>query len=282
VTASASHSQVVWLNGSFLPLEAARISPLDRGFLYGDGLFETMRAQKGSLLYLDAHLARLRRSLETLRITFPDLNWKGVLREILSRNELLHEIATVKIITTRGSCAGLGLPSGEHPTVCITAQRYLPPSPELYEKGWRLHVFQEGFSPPLSDKKTLNYLYFLFARQAALDAGREEALILDPRGQVTETSAGSLLAYSRGRWWTPMSSCQLPSITLAAVCKLLRREGEEVERRPCPLEELLCAQTVWILNSLMLVMPVREIDGRVVDAPAPLEASRMRNFLIGQ
>lgn len=275
--------QILWLNGRFVELEKARLSPLDRGFLYGDGLFETMRAQKGSVLCLAAHLERLHRSLAELRISSPPrLNWQTVLRELLSRNGLLDDTATVKIIVTRGPCAGPGLPPDAHPTVCILVQRYVPPTPELYQKGWRLHVFREGFSPPLASRKTLNYLYFLVARQAAMDAGMDEALILDHHGRVAETSVGCLLARSHGRWWTPASPYQLSGVTVAAVSDLLHSEGAKVERRPCALEELLSARTVWVLNSLMLVMPVREIDGQPVGDPAFLEASRMRKSLVSR
>jgi branched-chain amino acid aminotransferase len=276
---SQDSSQVVWLNGGFLPIHLAAISPVDRGFLYGDGVFETIRAETGCVLYLAEHLQRLQRSLTELRIEVdfsPD--WGGVLRELLERNGLGDAIATVKIIITRGACSGLGLPFASLPTICATAHKYVPPARVVYQRGWRLHVFNEGFSPPLAAHKTLNYLYFLCARQAALDVGADEALIMDPDGKITETSAGSILARTDGGWWTPASPFRLPGITLRAVTELLRDAGNEVRIRSITLNDLFSAQTVWVLNSLMGIMPVSQVGDRPVIAPAREEASRLRDL----
>jgi len=271
----------VWLNGRFLQANEASISPLDRGFLYGDGVFETMRAEKGALLYLRDHLERLRNSLDALRIA-ADLSFGpgNILRELLRRNGLEEEIASVKIIISRGICPTLGLPATPAATILLTAQKYVPPTSDTYHRGWRLHVFRKGFSPPLAAHKTLNYLYFLTARQAALDAGADEAVLLDPSGKVTETSAGSLLARTNGVWWTPRSSYQLPGITVRQISKLLSKKGNRVEEREATIEELLSAQTVWALNSLMAIMPASHIAGHQVPEMSADEASALRRIFI--
>lgn len=254
---------------------------MDRGFLYGDGVFETMRAQDGSILYLEDHLERLRHSLAELRIPAdPTFDWKSTLGELLERNALLNTIAVVKIVVSRGVSAGFGLPSPQLPTVCLSAQKYHPLDEALYLKGWRLHVFREGFSPPLARHKTLNYLYFCMARQSAFDAGADEALVLDPFGQITETSAGSLLVRSQGQWWTPASPYRLCGITLHRISSLMQRMGSPVEVRQARLEDIFSAQTVWILNSLMLIMPVSVIDGRLVPECNAEEAARLRRELV--
>jgi branched-chain amino acid aminotransferase len=273
--------QIVWLNGRFLPIHKAGISPLDRGFMYGDGLFETMRSEDGCILYLNDHLERLHRSLEALKISLdPSLEWKIVLGELLQQNELLSEVAVVKIIATRGVCSGLGLPAPVLPTICLTAQRYNPPHPESYVKGWHLSAFRTGFSPPTACHKTLNYLYFLTARQAALDAGADEAVILDPLEKVTETSTGSLVARTEGKWWTPEGRIQLPGITLKHVSRLLIESGHQVESRTAGLDDLLSAETVWVLNSLMGIMPVSRIEEIQLMNPAAQEAAYFRKRLL--
>jgi branched-chain amino acid aminotransferase/para-aminobenzoate synthetase component 1 len=276
VTLPAIPPDIVWLNGSFLSASEVRISPLDRGFLYGDGVFETLRAEKGILLYCQDHLNRLHQSLDTLRIPIdPFIPWEDILQRLLEENELSHDVAAVKIIVSRGSCPELGLPSCTIPTVCLSARKYVPPPPEVYEKGWRLHVFQDGFTPPLAGHKTLNYLYFLMARQAALDAGAHEAIILDPHGRVTETAAGSLLAQTNCRWWTPSSSYQLPGTTLKQVAAILLEEGSEIERRVSHLNDFFSAQSIWVMNSLMGIVPVGAIGNQAVEFVGTQESLRL-------
>ncbi|NLJ27188.1 MAG: hypothetical protein GX433_04145 [Deltaproteobacteria bacterium] len=277
--------QMLWLNGCFLPLEKAAVSPLDRGFLYGDGLFETMRAENGRILFLKEHTERLQSSMRELRIKadpFPPLD--VTIGKLLHLNSLSQGIATVKIIVTRGDCSGPGLPmniSGpQRPTRCITAQKYSPPSPFTYEKGWKLHVFGEGYAPPLAMHKSLNYLYHLTARQSALDAGADEALLLDPYGNVTETSAGSLLLRTEDTWWTPANPHQLPGITLHRAIRFMENLGRKVEYKTAGIEKLTEAKTIWILNSLMLVMPVYALGNCPVEDLAANDASRLRNALI--
>ena len=127
---------VIWLNGSFTTLKDARISPLDRGFLYGDGLFETLRADKGEIFFLPDHLDRLRKSAAELRLPeLPRINWDKVLKELLRRNDLARAIARVKIILTRGIISGLGLPPSSKPTLCLTAEPYSPPGRKRYSEG---------------------------------------------------------------------------------------------------------------------------------------------------
>lgn len=277
----SSMEEIVWLNGEFLPLRCAFISPYDRGFLYGDGVFETMRAERGTVLCLHEHLSRLERSLMELRIAadLPD-KWEALIERILEKNRLAKTVAVVKIIVTRGVIAGPGLPPSSRPTVCITAHKYIQPSPLSYERGWHLFVHKEGFSPPLAEHKSLNYLYFLRARQAAIERGADEAVVLDPGGYVSEASAGSLLARTDGKWWRPLSPYQLPGVTVGLAVKLLAGLGEEVEVRRTRVEDLTKAQTVWVLNSLILVMPVSAIDGLSVPEPCPDEASKLRELLI--
>jgi branched-chain amino acid aminotransferase len=266
---------IVWLNGQFVSASQAAVSPFDRGFLYGDGLFETMRSQNGRVLFLDDHLQRLNTSLRTLRIQLFPYAWQELIDELLSRNHLANEIASVKIIVTRGVCQGLGLPESKLPTICLTAHAYQPPAEEIYKRGWRLQVFGNGFSPPLAKFKSLNYLFFLAARQAALESGADEALILDPHGSVTETSTGSILARTGKTWWTPASKYQLPGITISRLTWILAAKGETVQRLESTLEDLLSAETVWVLNSLLGIMPVYEIAGQTKD-PAAEAAAKLR------
>lgn len=256
---SAPTEPTAWINGEFVAARQAWISPFDRGFLFGDGLFETMRAEHGEVLHLGLHLDRLAASLRTLRIEVDlGLEWRSILEEVLRRGGLADGTAAVKLIVTRGVAAEPGLPVATEPTLLATARPYREPD---YERGWRLHVVRDGYSPPLAAHKSLNYLYCLFARQVALDADADEAVILDSRGQVAETAAGSLLARLDGRWVRPDSPYRLAGTTIELVARYLAEAGEPAVPQSVAVDELLRAETVWVLNSLLGVMPVVTIDG---------------------
>ncbi len=274
----------MWLNGGFLSSDKACVSTLDRGFLYGDGFFETIRAEKGRPLYLREHLERLYHSLAYFRMTlaYNMPRWADVISELIRRNRLARGAASVKIMVTRGVDPGPGMPFSLSPTINISVTRYTPPPPEEYGNGWDLHIFRGAFSPPLAPHKSLNYLYHLSARQAAIDCGCREAVLLDRNGKVAETSAGSLLARTAGRWWTPKSAYQLPGITIRAVRSILSDAGDEVESRAARPKDLLSAQTVWVLNSLIGIMPVAQIDGQPLEDPAGAEAARVRALLFAK
>ncbi len=291
-----SGEMVLWLNGSYLPLSRAGISPLDRGLLFGDGIFTTLRAQDGRPLHLREHLQRLTASARALNLP-PDLGQAGGLRQagglgqaggpdwpeiiagLLERNSLLRGPARIKLLLTRGPAPGPGLPQAVRPTFMALAEPYQPPSQAEYASGWRLTVCREGHAPPLAGHKTLNYLYHLLARQRALEAGCHEAVILGPGGELCETSAGSLLVRSDGQWWTPESPFLLPGVTINLVSALLADMGQPVLKRPARPEDLWRAETVWVLGSLMGAMPVAEVDGRALPATLADRAALARRGL---
>jgi branched-chain amino acid aminotransferase len=274
--------QWVFLDGCIMPLNEARVSPLDRGFQYGDGLFTTVRVESGRPLYLAEHLSRLIRSLKELRIAWEplqDIDWPHLLDELLQRNSLLSGLAALKILVTRGKVVSLGLPEGMQPTVFIQLRPYQAPSPDQYARGWRLHISRSGYAPPLAGHKSLNYLFYLVARQQAIDAGADEAVILDVHGHIAETAAGSLLICSNGTWWSPQSPYQLPGITIALLRNLLGERGHVVEFRSGAPEDLVRAQTAWVVNSLMGIMPVQSVDGLELPFPEAEKAACWRHEL---
>ncbi len=276
-----NEAATVWLNGRFLPMEEARISPIDRGFLYGDGFFETIRVERSRILWLPLHLERLEASLREFRIGLdPTPAWVPIVRRLIEENGLAEKIAAVKIVVTRGISRSLGLPKAVKPTVCITAFPYEPPARGLYEGGCMLHIYRQGFAPALAGMKSLNYLYCLSARQAAFDAGCDMAVLLDREGCVTETCTGSLLVNTDGRWWTPESRFQLPGTTVRSLCALMEKAGITIATLRMQPEELYSANTVWVLNSMIGIMPVAKIDSTPVPDPASAEAAFWRRRLV--
>jgi branched-chain amino acid aminotransferase len=252
----------VWLNDNLIPLSQARVSVNDRGFLYGDGLFETLRADDGRVQFLAEHLERLKSSAQTFRLPFPEkIPWPERLAQLLTANGLDRGPARVKILLTRGEAAGFGLPQDCRPTLVIYARPYTPPSPEEYAAGWPVAVFPQGRSTFVGRHKSLNYLFYLAARQEALDRGAQEALILEADGLVSEGAATSLVYLHQDRYYTPASASALPGVTVSVLGRGLAARGLALEPRPTTVAQLQAAHGLWLANSLMGLMPVAAIDG---------------------
>jgi branched-chain amino acid aminotransferase len=260
---------VIWLNNDLLPVSQARVSVEDRGFLYGDGFFETLRAENGRPLFLEEHVKRLRASAEDFRLSFPTgFPWEKRLQELLAANGLLEGLAAVKILLTRGEAAGLGLPAISSPTLVIYARPFVPPSPQEYANGWPVAVFPERRTTFIGRHKSLNYLFYLAARQYALDHDAREALVLEADGSVSEGAATSLVLLLDDRLVFPAGSSALPGVTVAVLARALRRRGERLEQRDLKLSQVKKAAGFWLANSLLGLMPVSSLDQEpVVQAP---------------
>jgi branched-subunit amino acid aminotransferase/4-amino-4-deoxychorismate lyase len=269
-----SERRFIWLNGELLPQGQARVSVNDRGFQFGDGLFETLRVQDGRVQFLAEHLDRLRASAQVCRLPFPgDIDWPECLTRLLAANGLSRGPARVKILLTRGLAEGLGLPEDCRPTLVIWAYPYAPPSPGEYAAGWPVAVFPHSRSTFVGRHKSLNYLFYLAARQYALDRGAREALILEADGRVSEGAATSLVYRAQGRFCTPESPSALAGVTVAALGRGLKARGLTLEFRPTTISQLFEAEGLWLANSLMGLMPVASLDG------TPLPQSEATPFL---
>jgi branched-subunit amino acid aminotransferase/4-amino-4-deoxychorismate lyase len=257
--------QFVWLNDELIAISQARVSVNDRGFLYGDGLFETLRADDGRVQFLREHLERLGASARTFRLPFPEnIPWQERLAQLLTANGLNRGPARVKILLSRGEAPGLGLPEECRPTLVIYAQPYTPPPPEEYAAGWPVVVFPEGRSTFVGRHKSLNYLFYLAARQYALDRGAKEALILEADGLVSEGAATSLVYRNQGRYYTPASASALPGVTLTVLGRGLAARGLTLETHPTTVAQLQASDGLWLANSLMGLMPVAAVNGTPV------------------
>ena len=259
--------QFVWLKDELVPLAQARVSVNDRGFQFGDGLFETLRADRGRVYFLPEHLDRFKASARTFRLPIPAaLPWEERLGRLLTANNLARGSARIKILLTRGIASGLGLPEDCHPTLVIWAHPYTAPPLAEYAAGWPVVVFPEGRSTFVGRYKSLNYLFYLAARQYALDHGAQEALILEADGLVSEGAATSLIYLHQGQFYTPAAPSALTGVTLAVLRRGLDAHGGTLKSRPTTVAQLQAADGLWLANSLMGLMPVAAIDG----TPLPL------------
>jgi len=255
----------VYMNGEIILSKDARLSIWDRGLIYGDGFFTTMRAEKGRVFFLAEHLKRLKGSCALFRIRFPEqLHQKDIYTEILSLNGLNNRCAMMKIIITRGEEQGLGLPYGNEPTYIIIAKPYEPPH-ERYQQGWHLVSFHIPRSCLLSAHKSLNYLYNMWAKHYALEQGADDAILIGHDGLVKETSVGSIIFQRHGRWFTPQGEDILPGITLNMLSKLWEIKGISIERKATCFNDLINADQVWVLNSLIGIIPVRKINEHILE-----------------
>jgi branched-subunit amino acid aminotransferase/4-amino-4-deoxychorismate lyase len=273
-----------FLNGRIMPAQEIGIPVLDRGFLYGDGLFETLKGEHGRVHLLNRHLARLRKSCTDLNLPFPDdVDWERVLSALFEANGLTENPCTVKIILTRGIAQGRGLPKAQTPTLLIIIQPHPESPPEAYVKGMAVTVFPLPWENPLAEHKTLAYLNSLVAREYAYSRGLDEILLVNSRGFVTEASGSSLVWVEGETVFGTPGPGRLPGVTEAALRDALVQCGVQVGQREIRADELPAADAVFLTNSLMGVMPVTRLDTTDLRKPGYAEkAAEFNALLAGQ
>ena len=268
--------QWVYLNGEIVDEREAHLPVSDRGLLFGDGLFETVLAHRGSLLHFADHAARLRRSLERFRIgTVDSAAIAAAAGELLRENELAGGTAKVKVVVTRGNAGRPGLPSANTPSILITASSWTRPA-----EPWSLLADSSMACPPLARHKSLNYLHQLDCRQRAFDDGYDDALLFTEDGEVCESTIASLLVLSGGTWLSAASDRRLPSISERYVLFHLRGKGLHTERRPILPADLESADAAMLCSALMIAHPVGRINDRVLPFDSGQLAAELRSSYI--
>jgi len=261
-------NEIVYLNGSLIPRSQASISALDYGFLYGFGLFETMRAYRGRVFRLDKHLSRLARSAEILRLPIEALELKEAVMDTIRANKL--DSARIRITVSLGEGGMVpDLSTCTKPTVLIMAGRYQPYPREFYQKGMKAIVssIRRNSQSPLSKLKSTNYLEGILARQEARAAGVDEALCLNEKGLLAEASMSNIFVVTDGTLRTPgEDSGILPGITRGTVLELASQLGIDAAEQDIRLDELFQAQEAFLTNSLIEVMPLTEIEGKPISS----------------
>lgn len=272
---------VVWLNGEFLPLSSAHISPEDRGFLFADGVYEALRFyppfgdRPGGCAFVDEHIERLRHSLAGIRLEVDGLEeLPEVFEGLLGRNGLLSGDATLYLQITRGAAprAHTFPEDGVRPTLYATARAFEPPY-ELWKTGVEAAMIPDE-RWGRCDLKTIALLPNILARQAAEEKGAFEA-VLHRDGVITEGSHTSVLFVREGRIVThPEGPAILPSVTRAVVLRLCRRLGIEVIEEGLPLADLDRVEEMMLLGTSSEVMPVVKVDGRRIGEGRPGKVTR--------
>jgi len=276
---------VTYVNGTFVPKEEAKVSVYDHGYLYGDGIFEGMRAYEGRIFRLEQHLDRLFESARYLMLEIP-----------LSRDELRAAIletvrrcglrdAYIRPVISRGvGDLGLDPRKCRRATVVIIVDTIQLYPKEAYDRGLRAitattrKVRPDALSP---QAKTLNYLNNIMARLEANQAGVEEAIMLTADGYVCECSADNLFIVRAGAVWTPPAYLGiLKGITRGAIIELAAKIGVPLAEQVFTLHDVYTADECFLSGTGAELGPVVEVDARPIGTgrPGPLSARFLRAF----
>lgn len=269
----------VWMNGKFVDMVDARVSIFDRGFLYGDGVFETMRSYAGAVFKLEEHMDRLFGALGLLKIKAPYSKKYLIdaIYEVLAINSL--KSANIRISVTRGEgMLGIGYRDDFVPNTVIAAKELKEYPDWMYLKGVSAKVVdvrQNEYSP-VTKMKSLNFLNYILARQNAKEKGFDEAILMNTTNYIAEASTSNIFLVKRNRIVTPSTdSGVLPGITRGVIIKIARRLGLDIEEDKVPYVELLDANEVFLTNSLVEVLPVTKLDSKKVGKGIPGEITKL-------
>lgn len=274
---------IVYLNGQFVPETEATVSVQDRSFLYGDGVFSTIRVCNGKPFRWAQHLERMKGGAEFLQIPVK-LDNDELLQQALKLVQLnqLSE-ALLRITVSRGiGVRGYSSADANKPTRVMTLHPVAAVDSETPDR-WRLitSTMRVRKGDPLSQWKTANKLVNVMARMEAEQAGANEAILLNEQNEVCECASGNLFWVENGRILTPpLSAGILPGVTRATVMELIARSGDPVIKENCSLERLQRAQATFVTLSSKGVVAVSSQDGRpILESPTVTDLHRQYQLL---
>jgi branched-chain amino acid aminotransferase len=282
----------VYIDGHYYPKEEAKISVFDHGFLYGDGVFEGIRAYNGRVWKLTEHLDRLYDSAKSIMLEVP-ISWKemeAVVLECCRRNNL--QDAYIRLVVSRGS-GDLGLDPRKCPkatVVCIADRISLYPE-EVYTQGMKVVSVSTRRNPVDTTSpqiKTLNYMTGIMAKIQAINLGYPEVIMLNSMGYVCEGTGDNIFIVKKGRILTPPAYLGiLPGITRDSVMAMAREKGFTVEEAVFSLHDVYTADEAFLTGTAAEVIPVVAADSRTIGNGKPGEIttqliSRFRELTVSQ
>lgn len=260
---------IVYLNGEFLPIEQAKISVLDRGFIYGDGVYEVVPVYGRAPFRLPHHLARLAHSMQGIGLENPytDEGWTRIIERLVA--EQPFEDQAVYWQVTRGVAKRDHVfPKGIAPTVFMMSNPLTTPSREQVERGVAV-ITADDNRWMRCDLKTISLVGNVLMRELAAEAGAIETVMFRD-GYLTEASSSNVLVVIDGAIVAPpKDNLILPGITYDAAIEFAREAGLRFEIRPVRRDEALGAQEMWLSSSTKEVLAVTTIDGRPFGAGVP-------------
>jgi D-alanine transaminase len=269
-----SANQTVFLNGEFLPLEQARVPVLDRGFIFGDGIYEVVPSYGGRLFRWPQHLARLKRSLAAIRIDNPrdDAGWTALVQELVDRHPWTDQFIYLQV--TRGVARrDHAFPAGVAPTVFAMASELVPVPAAQRENGVAAVTLPDERWLHC-DIKSVSLLGNVLARQAAVDAGAVECVMFRD-GFLTEGSASNVWVVRNGTvLGAPRDNRILEGIRVGLIDELCASCGMPSETRPVLREEVLAADELLLSSATKEVLAITTLDGKPVGDGRPGQVYR--------
>lgn len=255
----------VHLNGRLLAGSQARISVFDRGLLYGDGLFETLRAYNGEPFALSEHLSRLRTSASFLRIRLPRQSWRQDIAALLRRNRLDDTDAWVRITLTRGAARPrLTPPTGMRPTVMLTTGAIDPASARAQRRGVGVVLLPFARDRFLAEHKVLGYLPAVLGKSIAARRNAFEGLFVDTDGMLTEGTTSNIFVVRNASLLTAPAQGLLPGVTRRLIVAAAAANGLRVMEQPLRPDDLRQADEAFLTSSLAEVIPITVVDAHAV------------------
>ncbi|MBI5192917.1 MAG: branched-chain-amino-acid transaminase [Nitrospirae bacterium] len=270
---------LIYINGSLIPGSEAKVSVFDRGFLYGDGVFETLRSYNGVIFHCDDHLERLFESADGISLTCPFTKeyLKEALYRTLKENNLKN--AYLRLTITRGeSEPGLEIVQSIEPTVIIIPKEFNGYPESLYLTGIHAAVVNTRRTPPSSLNpaiKSINFLNNIIARAEAKALGATEGIMLSTEGYVAEGTTSNIFIVKDSIIKTPsLETGILNGVTRSVVINLARENQITVIEEPFYPDELYNADECFITNTTYEIMPVTRLNGRSVGNGRPGEITK--------
>jgi D-alanine transaminase len=263
---------IVYLNGEYLPLSEARVPVLDRGFIFGDGIYEVIPAYGNNLFRVDEHLQRLQNSLTAVRIDNPysELQWKQLLYKLLEQNP--GQDASIYLQVTRGVAKrDHAFPANITPTVFAMVSPLLVTDEAAFSRGVAA-ITLDDIRWQYCNIKAITLLANVLLRQTAIDEGAVEAILVRD-GEVTEGAASNVFIVIDGVIKTPPKGPHLlPGITRDLIVELANENGLPIQEVNFSRTELKAAQEIWLTSSTKEILPVVSLNENPVGdgKPGPL------------
>lgn len=275
----------IYINGTLVPKDDAKISVYDHGLLYGDGVFEGIRVYGNNVFLLAEHVERLYESALAIRLQIPISPQEMIdaVNETVAANGL--DDGYVRLVVTRGAgTLGLDIRKTSNPQVIIIADTITLYPPEIYEKGMELITAStirnhpQALSPRI---KSLNYLNNILAKIEGTDAGTVEALMMNHKGEVAECTGDNIFIVKDGSIKTPSTDAGiLEGITRNAVINLARESGITVDETTLSRHDIYVAEECFLTGTAAEVIAVVSLDGRTIGSgkPGPITQNLLEQF----
>jgi len=254
----------VYLNGKIIPLNEAKISVLDRGLFYGDGIFETLRTYNKKPFQLEEHIKRLLQTCKAFRLKCPmsAIQLKNSVLKTLAANNFKN--AHIKIIVTRGEASKSGLSTKNvagRATIIILIDALKPLPKQVFIKGWKA-IISSIMRPavPSSQFKTLNYINNVLAKHEAKKNGADEAILLDKSGNIVEATSSNIFIVKHGELFTPPTDAPiLLGLTRKTIMRIAKQSAFRVVEKIITPKELYTADECFITSSGPGIIPITRV-----------------------